>query len=116
MQFLVRNRRGISREFAVAARAETHCNSFEQYGIRWKSVSISCSAAFTAHGSLHISNTGTSAPSTYVPVSLPFFSRVEDFYVAMIKALRVLDPSDLLLNHVAGPVREYLRHRKDAVR
>jgi len=34
----------------------------------------------------------------------------------MIKALRVLDPSDLLLNHVAGPVRRYLKHRKDAVR
>jgi hypothetical protein len=36
--------------------------------------------------------------------------------VAMIKALRVLDPSDLLLNHVAGPVRRYLKQRKDAVR
>ena len=34
----------------------------------------------------------------------------------MIKALRVLDPSDLLLNHVAGPVRRYLKQRKDAVR
>ena len=36
--------------------------------------------------------------------------------MAMIKALRVLDPSDLLLNHVAGPVRRYLKQRKDAVR
>eukprot|EP01036_Dinobryon_divergens_P029650 gene29650-38775_t len=43
-------------------------------------------------------------------------SQILDFYVAMIKALRVLDPSDLLLNHVAGPVRRYLKQRKDAVR
>ena len=43
-------------------------------------------------------------------------TQILDFYVSMIKALRVLDPSDLMLNFVAAPVREYLKGRKDAVR
>lgn len=43
-------------------------------------------------------------------------SQILDFYVSMIKALRVIDPSDLLLHYVAEPVRKYLKSRKDAVR
>lgn len=43
-------------------------------------------------------------------------SQILDFYVSMIKALRVLDASDFLLNFVASPVRSYLLSRKDAVR
>jgi anaphase-promoting complex subunit 2 len=43
-------------------------------------------------------------------------TQILDFYVSMIKALRVLDPSDFLLNFVAAPVRKYLFTRKDAVR
>ena len=37
-------------------------------------------------------------------------------YVSMIRALRVLDPSDLVLNFIAAPVRTYLMERKDTVR
>jgi hypothetical protein len=43
-------------------------------------------------------------------------TQILDFYVSMIKALRILDPSDFLLNYVAAPVRKYLLTRKDAVR
>lgn len=43
-------------------------------------------------------------------------TQILDFYVSMIKALRILDPSDFLLNYVAAPVRKYLLSRKDAVR
>lgn len=43
-------------------------------------------------------------------------TQILDQYVRMIKALRLLDPSDLLLDYVSGPVRVYLRGRKDAVR
>ena len=43
-------------------------------------------------------------------------SQILDIYVLMIRALRVLDPSDLLLNFVATPVRGYLMDRKDTVR
>jgi anaphase-promoting complex subunit 2 len=43
-------------------------------------------------------------------------SQILDLYVSMIRALRVLDPSDLLLNYVAAPVRKYLMSRKDTVR
>eukprot|EP01039_Chlorochromonas_danica_P006937 gene6937-7676_t len=39
-----------------------------------------------------------------------------DFYVSMISALRVLDPSDALLHYVAWPVRKYLQERKDTIR
>lgn len=37
-------------------------------------------------------------------------------YVNMIRALRFLDPTGVILEHVSGPVREYLRHRPDTVR
>jgi len=37
-------------------------------------------------------------------------------YVSAIRALRVLDPSGVLLDAVCDPVRMYLRHREDTVR
>jgi len=43
-------------------------------------------------------------------------SQILDIYVSMIRALRVMDSSDLLLNYVAAPVRRYLTGRKDTVR
>ena len=43
-------------------------------------------------------------------------SQILDFFILMIRSLRVLDPSDLLLNYVAAPVRTYLMSRKDTVR
>lgn len=43
-------------------------------------------------------------------------SQILDFFILMIRTLRVLDPSDLLLNYVAAPVRTYLMSRKDTVR
>eukprot|EP01038_Epipyxis_sp_PR26KG_P010296 gene10296-13841_t len=43
-------------------------------------------------------------------------SQILDFYVSMIKALRVIDSSDLLLNYVAEPIRIYLKSRKDTIR
>ena len=43
-------------------------------------------------------------------------SQILLMYVSMIRALRVLDSSDLLLNYVAAPIREYLMRRKDTVR
>ena len=43
-------------------------------------------------------------------------SQILDFYVSMIKALRLIDPSDALLNYVAVPVRLYLKNRKDTIR
>ena len=43
-------------------------------------------------------------------------SQILDFYVLTIRALRVLDSSDLLLNYVAAPIRATLRNRKDTVR
>jgi hypothetical protein len=43
-------------------------------------------------------------------------TQILDFYVSMIKALRVLDPSDLMLTYVAVPIRHYLQRRNDAVR
>lgn len=36
-------------------------------------------------------------------------SQILDFYISMINVLRVIDPSDLLLNYVAVPVRQYLK-------
>jgi anaphase-promoting complex subunit 2 len=42
--------------------------------------------------------------------------QILDMYISVIRALRVLDPSDTLLNHVTKPVRRYLRDRKDTVR
>lgn len=43
-------------------------------------------------------------------------AQIVGFYVSMIRTLRVLDNSDLLLNFIAAPVRLYLRDRKDTVR
>ncbi len=43
-------------------------------------------------------------------------AQILDYYVSMIKALRVVDPSDALLHFVAAPVRQYLKGRQDAVR
>ena len=43
-------------------------------------------------------------------------SQILDIYVSMIRSLRVLDPSDILLNFVAAPVRDYLKKRKDTIR
>jgi anaphase-promoting complex subunit 2 len=43
-------------------------------------------------------------------------TQILDMYVTMIRALRVVDPSDLLLNFLAVPVREYLLSRKETVR
>lgn len=43
-------------------------------------------------------------------------TQIVGFYVSMIRALRVMDSSDLLLNFVAAPVRLYLKGRKDTVR
>ena len=43
-------------------------------------------------------------------------SQIIDVYIATIKVLRIIDPSDLLLSLVAEPVRSYLRGRADTVR
>lgn len=43
-------------------------------------------------------------------------TQILDFYVSMIKALRIIDPSDALLNYVAVSVRAYLKNRKDTIR
>lgn len=37
-------------------------------------------------------------------------------YVNMIRALRFLDPSDVILESVSGPIHDYLRRRPDTVR
>lgn len=42
--------------------------------------------------------------------------QILDMYVSVIRSLRILDPSDMLLNFVTKPVRKYLRDRKDTVR
>ncbi|CAM9596126.1 unnamed protein product, partial [Discosporangium mesarthrocarpum] len=43
-------------------------------------------------------------------------NQIIDVYIATIKVLRILDPKDVLLEEVAGPVRHYLRSRRDTVR
>lgn len=43
-------------------------------------------------------------------------SQILDMYVSMIKTLRIVDGSDLLLNYVTMPVRAYLLTRQDTVR
>lgn len=43
-------------------------------------------------------------------------SQILDFYISMIKVSRILDPSDLLLNYVALPIRTYLTSRCDTIR
>ena len=43
-------------------------------------------------------------------------SQIIDVYVATIKALRLLDPTGVLLESVSEPVKDYLRERHDTVR
>lgn len=43
-------------------------------------------------------------------------NQILDFYVAMIKVLRIVDASDVLLHFVAAPVRAYLKARPDSIR
>ncbi|PXF48212.1 Anaphase-promoting complex subunit 2 [Gracilariopsis chorda] len=43
-------------------------------------------------------------------------SEILQRYVSVIKMLRFLDPSGVMLENVSGPVREYLRRRTDTVR
>lgn len=43
-------------------------------------------------------------------------SQILDVYISIIRMMRVLDPSDLMLNFVARPIRDYLIDRKDTVR
>lgn len=43
-------------------------------------------------------------------------SQILDMYILIIKALRFVDSTDLLLNFVSRPVRKYLLGRKDTVR
>lgn len=43
-------------------------------------------------------------------------NQVIEMYVTIIRSLRILDPSNLLLNFVAQPVRKYLVDRSDTVR
>ncbi|KAI9916179.1 hypothetical protein PsorP6_016891 [Peronosclerospora sorghi] len=43
-------------------------------------------------------------------------STILDFYVSTIKAFRLLDPTGVLLEALSGPVKEYLKKRKDTVR
>ena len=43
-------------------------------------------------------------------------TRIIEIYISTIKVLRLLDPSDAVLDAVATPVRSYLQRRKDTVR
>ncbi|RMX67361.1 hypothetical protein DD238_000810 [Peronospora effusa] len=43
-------------------------------------------------------------------------SAILEIYVSTIKAFRLLDPKGVLLEALSGPVKEYLRKRKDTVR
>jgi anaphase-promoting complex subunit 2 len=43
-------------------------------------------------------------------------SQIIDFYISLIRSLRLLDPSNLLLNHVAISIRKYLINRTDTIR
>jgi hypothetical protein len=42
-------------------------------------------------------------------------NQILDMYISMIRALRIIDSSDLLLNFIATPIRAYLKNRKDTV-
>ena len=42
--------------------------------------------------------------------------QIVEMYVLVIRALRVLDPSDLILIYAAYPIRAYLKKRRDTVR
>jgi anaphase-promoting complex subunit 2 len=43
-------------------------------------------------------------------------SQIIDFYITMIRSLRLLDSSNLLLNHVTLSIRLYLMNRSDTIR
>ncbi len=43
-------------------------------------------------------------------------AQILDMYVSMIRVLRIIDSSDVLLNYAAAPVRAYLLTRNDTVR
>ncbi|TDH72760.1 hypothetical protein CCR75_000742 [Bremia lactucae] len=43
-------------------------------------------------------------------------SAILDIYVSTIKAFRLLDPKGVMLEALSGPIKEYLRKRKDTVR
>ena len=43
-------------------------------------------------------------------------SQILDVYVLLIRSLRHIDPSDMLLSYVADPIRSYLMKRKDTIR
>ncbi|KAG5175444.1 hypothetical protein JKP88DRAFT_265779 [Tribonema minus] len=43
-------------------------------------------------------------------------SQIVEMYIALIRALRRLDPSDALLEACAGPVQQYLQGRRDTMR
>ena len=43
-------------------------------------------------------------------------AQIIDVYVSTIKVLRIIDPTDVLLEAVANPVKQYLQNRKDTVR
>ncbi|KAL7993365.1 putative cullin domain-containing protein [Plasmopara halstedii] len=43
-------------------------------------------------------------------------SAILDIYVSAIKAFQLLDPKGVLLEGLSGPIKEYLRKRKDTVR
>ncbi|KAG7391471.1 Anaphase-promoting complex subunit 2 [Phytophthora boehmeriae] len=43
-------------------------------------------------------------------------SAILDIYVSTIKAFQILDPKGVLLEALSGPIKEYLRKRKDTVR
>ena len=43
-------------------------------------------------------------------------AQILDMYISMVRCLRVLDPSDIFLNFVTQPIRQYLLKRKDTIR
>jgi hypothetical protein len=43
-------------------------------------------------------------------------AQIIEFYVSLIRSLRILDPTNILLNFVATPVRQYVISRKDTIR
>ena len=43
-------------------------------------------------------------------------SQVIDMYISTIRALQLLDPAGVLLDSVSGPLKAYLRGRRDTVR
>ena len=43
-------------------------------------------------------------------------SQILDMYISMVRVLRILDNSDLILDYITQPVKKYLHKRKDTVR